>query len=442
MTTTNKKTDWKKYAVFAGMGLLFVGAMFLILAPSAKSKEEQTRGMGLNTEVPAPARSEMVDDKRTAYQQETVRQMQQERMKTLDDFTAMVQVGENQDDDLLLLDDKPVSAPAITRSGGRASSVASSSAQTSVDAYRDMNRTLGSFYEQPKEDERVKQLTDEVEALKSQLESQPTGISMEEQLALMEKSYEMAAKYLPGTAGVNGVNSVSGGSGAMAHVAEPISTNAGGNTGKTSVVPITGVREQVVSALPQPISDAEFVATYSQERNLGFYSPETGGQSVVKNTIRACIHNDQTVSDGLETQRNVRIRLTEPMSAGGTVIPAHTILTGQARIGERLDVTITSIEYQGRIYATDIFVYDVDGQRGIAIPPSLEANAMREVAAGTGASMGTSITFSQSAGQQIAADVGKGVIQGTSQYISKKMRVVKIHLKAGHQVFLLPKDSF
>jgi conjugative transposon TraM protein len=161
----------------------------------------------------------------------------------------------------------------------------------------------------------------------------------------------------------------------------------------------------------------------------------------LKNTIRACIHDDQTVSDGLETQRSVRIRLIEPMSAGGTVIPAHIILTGQARIGERLDVTVTSIEYMGRIYATDIAVYDVDGQRGIAVPPSLEANAVKEIAANAGTSAGTSISFSQNAGQQLAADVGRGVIQGTSQYFSKKVRVVKVHLKAGHQVFLLPTES-
>ena len=441
-TNNQKKTDLKKYGVFAGMGFLFAGAMYMIFAPSEKSREEQTRGMGLNTEVPAPARSEMVDDKRTAYQQETVRQMQQERMKTLDDFTAMGQVGENQDDDLLLLDDKSVSAPATIRSGGRTSSASSSSsAQSSMDAYREMNRTLGSFYEQPKEDDRVKQLTEEVETLKNQLENQQTGSSMEEQLYLMEKSYEMVAKYLPqGTAGKIGEIEKIGEVGETGKHISPAST-ASPVFGKTSVVPVSGVREQVVSTLPQPISDAEFIATYSQERNMGFYSPETGRQSVVKNTIRACIHDDQTVSDGLETQRNVRIRLTDPMSAGGTVIPAHTILTGQARIGERLDVTITSIEYRGRIYVTDIFVYDVDGQRGIAIPPSMEANALKEVAANTGQSMGTSITFSQSAGQQIAADVGKGVVQGTSQYIAKKMRVVKIHLKAGHQIFLLPKEQ-
>ncbi|KAA5302857.1 conjugative transposon protein TraM, partial [Phocaeicola dorei] len=32
--------------------------------------------------------------------------------------------------------------------------------------------------------------------------------------------------------------------------------------------------------------------------------------------------------------------------------------------------------------------------------------------------------------------LGKGVIQGVSQYISKRMRTVKITLKAGHRVLL------
>jgi conjugative transposon TraM protein len=379
----------------------------------------------------------MVDDKRTAYEQEQVRQMQQERMKNLDDFTALVQV-DNRADDLPLLDEKPSAPPATTRSSS--SERSSSTSQTSMDAYKEMNRTLGSFYEQPKEDERVKKLTEEMETLKSQLENQSQTTTMEDQLALMEKSYQMAAKYLPTTTTMQSPLQVPyvPSHSEQASQQKPVSAN----TGKTAIVPVSGVREQVVSALSQPISDAEFIATYSQERNIGFYSADAGSQSLNRNTIRACIHDDQTVSDGLETQRSVRIRLTEHMMAGGAVIPAHTILTGQARIGERLDVSITSIEYMGRIYDTEISVYDVDGQRGIAIPPSMEVNALKEVAANAGSSVGTSITFSQSAGQQIAADLGRGVIQGTSQYISKKMRVIKIHLKAGHQVFLLPKDSF
>jgi len=98
-TTSNKKKDWKKYAVFAGMGLLFVGAMYMILSPSTKTKEQQTLSMGLNTEVPAPARSEMVDDKRAAYEQEHIRQVQQERMQTLAYFISITNVEDDAADD-------------------------------------------------------------------------------------------------------------------------------------------------------------------------------------------------------------------------------------------------------------------------------------------------------------------------------------------------------
>jgi len=53
-----------------------------------------------------------------------------------------------------------------------------------------------------------------------------------------------------------------------------------------------------------------------------------------------------------------------------------------------------------------------------------------------GGSLGSSINISTNAGAQLASDLGKGLIQGTSQYIAKKMRTVKVHLKAGYKVML------
>ena len=53
-----------------------------------------------------------------------------------------------------------------------------------------------------------------------------------------------------------------------------------------------------------------------------------------------------------------------------------------------------------------------------------------------GGSLGSSINISTNAGAQLASDLGKGLIQGTSQYIAKKMRTVKVHLKAGYRVML------
>ena len=52
---------------------------------------------------------------------------------------------------------------------------------------------------------------------------------------------------------------------------------------------------------------------------------------------------------------------------------------------------------------------------------------------------GTSLMLTQNAGQQIAADLSRGVVQGISGYFSKKVRTPKVSLKAGHQVFLVSK---
>ena len=66
----------------------------------------------------------------------------------------------------------------------------------------------------------------------------------------------------------------------------------------------------------------------------------------------------------------------------------------------------------------------------------MELNAAKEVAANMGTSMGSSINISSDAGAQLASDLGKGLIQGTSQYIAKKMRTVKVHLKSNYRVML------
>ena len=95
-----------------------------------------------------------------------------------------------------------------------------------------------------------------------------------------------------------------------------------------------------------------------------------------------------------------------------------------------------SLEYAGTIIPVALAVYDTDGQPGIFMPNSMEMNAVREVAANMGGSLGSSINISTNAGAQLASDLGKGLIQGTSQYIAKKMRTVKVHLKSGYKVML------
>jgi hypothetical protein len=66
-------------------------------------------------------------------------------------------------------------------------------------------------------------------------------------------------------------------------------------------------------------------------------------------------------------------------------------------------------------------------------------NALTEIASNMSQTSGTSIMMTRSAGQQLTGDLGRGVIQGVSDYFSKKIRTPKVTLKAGHQVFLVSK---
>ncbi len=75
--------------------------------------------------------------------------------------------------------------------------------QSSAAAYRDLNATLGNFYEQPKNDNaEMDELLERIASLESELESEKgKASSMDDQVALMEKSYELAAKYMGGQNG-------------------------------------------------------------------------------------------------------------------------------------------------------------------------------------------------------------------------------------------------
>ena len=173
---------------------------------------------------------------------------------------------------------------------------------------------------------------------------------------------------------------------------------------------MSGVRPSTVSALPQPLTDSAFIADYGGERNYRFHTAIGSTEVPGKNTIAACVQGDQTVTDG----QTVRLRLLEPMRVSGRTIPRNTTLVGTARLqGERLEIGIGSLEYQGNIIPVELAVYDSDGQAGIFVPGSMETDAAKEIGANMGSSLGSSINISTDAGAQLASASGKGSDTGS-----------------------------
>lgn len=423
--TPKQMQQRKKLLVYPLMGLLFLGSMWLIFAPSDKKDESGETVGAFNADIPLPENDGIIGDKRKAYEQAGLEKKQADKVRSLEDFAFS---GNNNADgvELELPDSEPEREPFKDYSGSsRAGGVSSSTA-----AYRDINRQLGTFYETPKVDEEKEELKKQVEELTAKLEAQQgqTG-GIDEQVALMEKSYELAAKYM-------GQNGQAGQNGTIVQV--PVTGQSNGQRMGKPAVAVQAARLQTVSGLQQPMSDAEFMRAYSQPRNYGFNTAVGDGYAMGKNTIRACIHQDQTIMDG----QTVKLRLLEPLQAGNLVIPQNTLVSGTGKVqGERLDIVVSSIEYRGNLLPVELAVYDSDGQKGLSVPSSLEQEAAKEALANIGGGLGTSISFAQSAGQQIAMDLTRGVMQGGSQYLAKKFRTVKVHLKAGYELMLYAKQQ-
>lgn len=417
----------KKMIVFPLLFLLFAGSMWLIFAPSGSKDEEQKDGF--NTELPTPKESGIISDKREAYVQEAMQSKQQSKMRSLQDFAFSLGEDGETKEQRTTREEKQLRISPESSPGSASSSRDNNAFQSSAHAYQDINRQLGSFYEQPaaKADEQAElELQWRVQKLERQLDEQRQAKSAEqEQLALIEKSYEIAARYMNG-----GQQSSGGGAPKEQTVEVP-----NGEKGKATVQPVRQVSRDVVSLLAAPMPDSTFIEEFSKPRNRGFNTAVGYEKVENKNSIRACVYQTVTIVDGQE----VRLRLLEPMMAGNVLIPVNTVINGSARVsGERMGISISTIQHAGNVLPVNLMVYDLDGGQGIFNPGSEEINAVKEIAANMGAGMGSSITITDDAGSQLLADLGRSAIQGTSQYISRKMRTVKVTLKAGHQVLLLP----
>ena len=399
----------RKMIVFPLMFLAFAGCMYLIFAPAEKEDVNVESVGGFNADIPLPAEDGIIADKQAAYEQAMMNRKRKEKIQSLQDFgfTTEEEAGETKPEIDLIPEEEDVQP---RRAGGA----------SSANAYRDINHQLSTFYETPVVDEEKEDLKRQVAELTDRLQQQQNATpTADDQMALLEKSYELAARYMNG--------------GQVAQV--PVT---GSIERKPDAVAVQAVRETTVSGLQQPMSDADFIRAYSQPRNYGFNTAVGTGYAMGKNTVAACIHQDQTLTDG----QAVKLRLLEPMQAGNIVVPKNTLVAGTAKVqGERLDILVSSIEYAGNIIPVELAVFDTDGQKGLSVPSSMEQEAFNEAMANIGSGLGTSISFAQSAGQQVAMDVTRGLLQGTSGYLAKKFRTVKVKLKAGYKVMLYAKQQ-
>lgn len=397
-----------KPLIFALMGVVFIGCMLLIFKPS--SQKEKTQEMGLNDSVPQPTEEALQADKQKAYEQEMLEEKEQQKrnaMTTLADYWNQDSGQEDQNE--------------VPNEEEQESHNPPKSVNPALSSYRNAQNTLGSFYQN--DNSETLQLRKQLEETKQKLAEKdvPAGVTAADQLALMEKSYQMAAKYLPSGAGKSDAES-------------SIAAASGKAPKKEEFSALAPASKSVVSALVREPSPSVIL-----DLDNGFYT--AGAEKLTtktKNSIKACVDQQQTIfSEGL-----VRLRLLEPAQLQNRIIPPGAVLTAAAKIQTgRLQLKVSSIELEGAIILVDIIIYDLDGQQGLNIPYSAEMSTLKEIAGNMGQNAGTSVMLTQSATQQAAADLSRGVVQGISGYFSKKVKTSKVTLKAGHQLLLVSKKQ-
>ncbi|MDO4229659.1 MAG: conjugative transposon protein TraM [Capnocytophaga sp.] len=408
--TFARKQQYKKWLVFTLMGLVFLGCMYLLFGGDTSSEDTKNN---IEELVPQAKENVLPSDKEIAYEQALLdkKQLQREAaLGVLSDY--WIEDANSQTPQKEELDTKE---NAITHSAY---------------TYRDIHHTLGNFYQDNSVMEEKQRLEEEIESLKSQLSEKENQDPLDMQMALMEKSYQMASKYLPQN--TNGATTLpSDGFSANAKDFNTVNTPE-----KVPVYPVYTSENKTVSRLPRNENDSVFFEQWHKTQQRSFINMESSKSApkFLKNSIRACVHWQQSIRENTR----VPLRLLEPIWVAQTYIPQGELLTATAKVsGDRLLLDIHSLEYKGKVIAVALTAYDLDGQQGLYLPYTPDANAFREIAASMGGNSGTNFTFNASAKDQIISDMTKSVVQGTSSYLSKKITRPAIKIKAGYQVLLV-----
>ena len=174
-----QKEQLKKVLVFAGLGIIFALAMWFIFAPA--TKEQTDAGEGLNDNIPQATTEKLTENKLKAYElvdHTTQEEQAREEVGRLAEYFQ--QEGSSSESD-------PQEA------------VVGNKIESSMQRYEENNRLLADFYGSDPYEEEREAMQQEIDDLRRELHelSQQDDDEEAKQLALMEKSYQMAAKYLP-----------------------------------------------------------------------------------------------------------------------------------------------------------------------------------------------------------------------------------------------------
>lgn len=162
-----------------------------------------------------------------------------------------------------------------------------------------------------------------------------------------------------------------------------------------------------------------------------FYSTTTfdaDNDSNFHNAIEAIIPETQTIVAG----STIKLALSNDVTIQDVTIPSGSLIYGVTSLSnERLKIEISSIRFGKSILPVTLNVYDMDGQEGIDIPGSINRTVAKESANNALGGIRTTTINPSIESQAVSAGIEAG-----KTLISKKIKLIKMTIKAGYKVLL------
>lgn len=195
-------------------------------------------------------------------------------------------------------------------------------------------------------------------------------------------------------------------------------------------------KEIVFTVSRQPTENNIGILDTTKRKNfgsIGFYSTENNSKITEdENAIEAVITENQVLVNGAV----IKLRLLTDIFINGVLIAKNNLVSGIASLNdERLQAEITTIRFNNSLFSVKLEVYDLDGLPGIYIPGAITRDVAKQ-----SADNGLQLMELTAVDPTLKAQAAAAGINTVKTLLSKKIKQVKVMVKAGYKVLLRDKN--
>lgn len=160
-----------------------------------------------------------------------------------------------------------------------------------------------------------------------------------------------------------------------------------------------------------------------------FDDPSVRYSSSEKVPFRCMFVRDQKVIDG----QRVTVRLLEDYSADGVFVPANTHLAAVCKVSDRLELSVRSVEMNGRILPLQLVAYDTDGMAGIYCPETSASRNSRRASS-------DAISAANSTFGGLVGDLANTVLRTGATIAKSASGELSVKVVSGYEFYLIKSE--